>query len=129
VDRLPATDGRDAGRGANLGWSLTEGRHRYRGANPKGGVLPIFEYSHDEGCSITGGYVYRGTAIPHLAGAYVYADYCEGGLRALTTSGGRVTGTRAFDLPLRQVQSFGEDDAGNLYALLASGPVLRLVSA
>jgi glucose/arabinose dehydrogenase len=128
IDRLPATDGQAAGRGANLGWSLMEGDHRYRGANPEGGVLPLFEYSHDHGCSITGGYVYRGTAIAHLEGAYLYADYCQSGLRALTTDGRRVTGTRTFDLPLPQVQSFGEDDDGNVYVLLASGPVLRLVS-
>jgi glucose/arabinose dehydrogenase len=128
VDRLAATDGQDAGRGANLGWSLVEGGHRYRGANPKGGVLPLYEYSHDHGCSITGGYVYRGTAIRDLDGAYLFADYCEPGLRALTTDGHRVTGTRTFDLDLPQVQSFGEDDAGNVYVLLASGPVLRLVS-
>jgi glucose/arabinose dehydrogenase len=129
VDHLVATGGRNAGRGANLGWSLVEGSHPYRGTNPPGGVLPVYEYSHDHGCAIVGGYVYRGAAIPGLQGAYLFADYCAAGLRAITTSGTSVTASRTFDLPLPQVQSFGEDQDGEVYALLATGPVLRIVSA
>ncbi len=130
VDRLPATGGRDAGRGANLGWSRMEATHPFQGGtNPPGGVLPVYEYSHAHGCSITGGYVYRGSAIAGLHGAYLFADYCEGGLRAIVATGGHVTDSRTFDLPLDQVQSFGQDSSGEVYALLAGGPVLRLVSA
>jgi glucose/arabinose dehydrogenase len=129
VDRLPATAGRDAGRGANLGWNLMEGTHPYQGTNPPGGVLPIFEYSHDEGCSITGGYVYRGKAIPALQGAYLFADYCGRGIRAIATTGDAVTASSSFDLPVSQVQSFGEDADGEVYVLPADGPVVRLVTA
>jgi glucose/arabinose dehydrogenase len=129
VDRLPATAGRNAGQGANLGWNLMEGTHPYEGTNPPGGVLPIFEYSHDDGCSITGGYVYRGTAIPALQGAYLFADYCGQGIRAIVTKGDTVVASRSFDLPVAQVQSFGEDADGELYVLPADGPVVRLVSA
>lgn len=128
VDHLAAADGRDAGRGANLGWNRMEGTHPYDGGtNPAGGVLPVFEYSHDDGaCSITGGYVYRGTALPDLVGAYLFTDFCRPGLQAIRVSGGRTTSHRTFDLPLEQVQSFGEDGAGELYALQADGAVLRL---
>ncbi|MCU1496775.1 MAG: sugar dehydrogenase [Acidimicrobiales bacterium] len=131
VDRLPATAGRDAGQGANLGWSLMEGTHPYAGTNPPGGVLPIYEYSHDQGCSITGGFVYRGKAIPALQGAYLFADYCGHGIRAIVadTDTGAVVGSRSFDLPVAQVQSFGEDATGEIYVLPASGPIVRLVSA
>ena len=129
LDHLPATDGTGAGLGANLGWNRMEGTHSFDGgSNPPGGVLPVFEYSHDDGgCAVVGGYVYRGTAIPELDGAYLYTDYCQAGLRALTLDGEQVTGTRAFDLPIQQVQSFGEDGDGELYVLLTSGEVLRLI--
>jgi glucose/arabinose dehydrogenase len=129
LDHLPATDGVGAGLGANLGWNRMEGTHPFEGgSNPKDGVLPVFEYSHADGaCAVVGGYVYRGTAIPDLEGAYLFTDYCQEGLRALTLHGGQVGGTRTFDLPIHQVQSFGEDADGELYALLTSGEVLRLI--
>jgi glucose/arabinose dehydrogenase len=132
VDRLPATAGRDAGRGANLGWSRMEGSHPYDGGtNPSGGVLPVLEYDHRDGaCAIVGGYVYRGTAIPQLDGAYLYTDYCQRGLRALALGAdGKVAQRRSFDLRLEQVQSFGEDADGALYALTTAGQVLRLEKA
>ena len=129
VDRLPATDGRDAGLGANLGWNRMEGTHPFDGKPQAGDVAPVFEYSRDDGCSIIGGYVYRGDAIPDLQGAYLFADYCQGGLRAIKVDDqGAVTDERTFDLPLEQVQSFGEDADGEVYILLASGEMLRLVS-
>ena len=75
--------------GANLGWDLMEGTHGYDGgSNPDGGVLPVFEYDHGEGCSITGGVVYRGTGVPGLAGAYLFTDFCEGTIRAVRVTGG-----------------------------------------
>lgn len=130
VDHLRASGGTGAGQGANLGWNEVEGTHPYEGGeNPPGGVLPVFEYSHDEGgCAVVGGYVYRGTEVPDLTGAYLYTDYCQDGLRALTVAGDRVSGTRTFDLPIQQVQSFGEDADGELYVLLTSGEVRRLVA-
>jgi glucose/arabinose dehydrogenase len=131
VDRLAAVDGRDAGRGANLGWNRMEGSHPYEGGtNPPGGVLPVLEYDHgDGGCAVVGGYVYRGTAIPDLVGAYLYTDYCQRGVRAIALGAdGTVAQRRTFDLRLEQVQSFGEDADGEVCALTAAGEVLRLES-
>ena len=130
VDRLPASGGFDAGKGANLGWSEMEATHPFEGGeNPAGAVLPIFEYGRDAGCSITGGYVYRGDDIPALTGAYLYADFCSRGVRGLQLAGETVIDARTWDLPVEQVQSFGQGDDGELFVLLASGPVLRLTAA
>jgi hypothetical protein len=121
--------GFDAGKGANLGWDEMEGLHPYGGGeNPPGAVLPIYEYTHENGCSITGGYVYRGDDIPGLVGAYLFADYCETGVRGLQVDGSTVIDDRTWDLPVEAIQSFGQDDRGELYLLLASGPVLKLVA-
>lgn len=80
------------GRADNYGWSAFEGTHRFNSDQPvDGAVPPIFEYSHgDAGCSISGGAVYRGSAIPDLQGLYVYGDYCAGNIMALTISNRRV---------------------------------------
>lgn len=129
VNRLPSAAGFDAGKGANLGWSQMEGTHAFGGGeNPPGGVLPIHEYGHDPGCSVTGGYVYRGDDIPGLAGTYLFADYCGTGVSGLQLDGGTVIDTRTWDLPVSQVQSFGQADDGELFLLLASGPVLKLIA-
>lgn len=126
IDLLPAADG--AGRGANLGWSEMEGTHPYRGGtNPPGAVLPIYEYSHDEGrCSITGGVVYRGAALPDLAGAYLFADYCSGELRAVRARGGEVVDEATFDVAVPGATSFGTDAAGEVYVLSEEGGIHRL---
>src|SRR5690606_34937450 len=88
VNRLAAADG--AGRGANLGWDLFEGREPFDDADPAAApwsdgpfVEPIHTYGRDQGCSVTGGQVYRGSAIQELRGAYLFADYCGSGVRAL----------------------------------------------
>jgi glucose/arabinose dehydrogenase len=108
--------------GRNLGWRCFEGTHRFSSCTPAGGHTgPLFEYSHDEGCSITGGYVYRGERIPDLVGAYLFADYCNGALRALTQSGGRVTLQRSLGVDPGRVVSFGQDLAGELYVLTVTG--------
>ncbi len=128
IDRLSSTDGFDAGRGLNLGWDQLEGSHEFEGENPPGAVLPIHEYSHDDGCSVTGGYVYRGKAIPALVGTYLFADYCSAGVRGLQLDGAAVIDQRTWDLPLEGLQSFGQDRNGELFVLLESGPVLQLVN-
>jgi glucose/arabinose dehydrogenase len=114
--------------GANFGWPLMEGSRRNRGANPEGAVLPIFEYGHDQGCSVTGGYVYRGSRLPALRGVYVYSDFCSGTLWGLVQSGGQEAGQRELDVGgasgLR-VASFGEDSAGELYVLNLGGGLFR----
>jgi glucose/arabinose dehydrogenase len=128
IDLLPADGGFDAGRGDNLGWAEMEATHPYKGGkNPSGAVLPIFEYGRDEGCSVIGGYVYRGEGIAGLQGAYLYSDYCGTGVRGLQVDGEEVIDQRTWDLPFEDAYSLGQDDAGELYVLLASGPVLKLV--
>jgi hypothetical protein len=131
VDLLPATDGRNAGRAANLGWSEMEGTHPFEGGeNPPDAVLPIYEYGHaDGGCSITGGYRYRGTAVPDLVGVYLFADFCRDTVEGLQLDdAGAVVGHRAWALAADQVQSFGEDADGELYVLQAGGQVSRIVA-
>ena len=89
IDLLPAADG--GGRGANLGWNEMEATHPFEGgSNPDGAVLPVFEYDRSEGaCSVTGGVVYRGAAIPGLDGAYLFTDFCDGRIRAVRAAAGR----------------------------------------
>ena len=88
IDAAPATNGRNAGRGDNFGWNRLEGTHEYAGDAPRNAVSPVYQQAHDDGaCSITGGFVYRGAAVPALAGRYVFTDYCDGRLRALTPKG------------------------------------------
>jgi glucose/arabinose dehydrogenase len=127
IDRLLADDG--GGRGANLGWNGLEGTHGYKGGkNPAGAVLPIYEYSHDDGtCSITGGALYRGKAIPDLDGAYLFADYCAPSIRALQVDGaGKVTAVRNFDDGTKAISSFGTGPDGEVYVLALGGGISRL---
>jgi glucose/arabinose dehydrogenase len=129
IDLLPSAGGFDAGRGANLGWDEMEGTHPFDGgSNPGGAVLPIYEYSTEEGCSIIGGYVYRGDAVPPLQGTYLFADYCTVGVRGIQVDGTTVIDERTWDLPAQQVQSFGQDNDGELLLLLTGGQVLKLVA-
>ncbi|MDE0516174.1 MAG: hypothetical protein OXH43_07550, partial [Acidimicrobiaceae bacterium] len=116
------------GLGANLGWRLREGLHRFTGDEPLNHADPVWEYSQDDGCSVTGGYVYRGSAIEDLYGAYVFGDYCTSRLWALQISTGEVEfrelGAEVFGGSLA---SFGEDAHGELYALSLNGTVARIV--
>ena len=125
IDRLAF----DRAGGANLGWNVFEGATRYRDGSAPQAVPPVAEYQHDDGrCSITGGHVYRGERIPDLAGAYVYGDFCDGVVRALVVDdSGRVVDQRAFEVQVNALVSFGEDAAGELYALSLEGTVYRLV--
>jgi glucose/arabinose dehydrogenase len=116
--------------GQNYGWRLREGDHEYTGARPPHNVDPIYEYSHDTGgCVVTGGFVYRGSAIANLQGAYVFADYCLGKVTALVQRGAKVTAHRALGPRTGLVSSFGEDERGELYVLSLDGPVYQLVPA
>lgn len=129
VDVAPASG--EIGRGANYGWNIMEGAHCLSGdqCDQTGLTLPVFEYGHGQGCSITGGYVYRGSAIPDLQGLYFYGDFCQGWVRSLRYASG--TATEVTDWPrLRpggSVLSFGEDTAGELYVLSSSGGVFKMV--
>ena len=129
IDVSTAADG--AGRGVNYGWNVMEGFQCFQvsGCDRTGLTLPVLEYSHQEGCSITGGYVYRGSAIPDLQGHYFYADFCQGWVRSLRYAGGVVTDQASWPtlIPGGPILSFGEDSAGELYILQAGGGVFKIV--
>lgn len=123
VDYQP---GASAG-GENYGWALREGSHRFKGAAPSGHAGPIYEYANADGnCAVTGGYVYRGEKIGNLAGAYVFADFCVGRLRAFLPDDGRALDHRFLGPRAENLASFGEDQRGELYVLSLSGPVYRI---
>jgi len=114
--------------GANFGWSLFEGSLPFAApasAAPEG-VVPIAEYSHDEGCSVTGGYVYRGEAIPDLRGAYVFGDFCQGRVQAIVASEGALYASADLGVQVDSLVSFGQDADGELYVLSLDGGVYRL---
>jgi glucose/arabinose dehydrogenase len=129
IDLLPAAEG--GGRGANLGWDQMEATHPYEGGtNPAGAVLPVYEYSHADGCSVTGGAVYRGTAIPGLGGAFLFTDYCEGTIRAVRASGGQATEEHTYaEAQAANLVSFAVDNDGEVYVVSLDGPVYRLGAA
>ena len=126
----------------NFGWNVVEGSHCYnaRACDKSGFTLPVAEYSHDDGCSITGGFVYRGKALPELDGRYFYADYCTGLLRSFVwtpdPSAEKAPGwvrehwnwKRAIDrnAVLSQVSSFGVDHDGELYIVMLTGSIYKL---
>jgi len=114
--------------GENYGWSQMEGTHPFRGGTePANHVPPVHEYDRTGlGCSVTGGYVYRGGAIPGLAGQYVYSDYCDGTLRTLEIEDGRVTGEHDLGVNGGEVVSFAQDGDGELYVLAIGGTVSRV---
>ncbi|MXZ54155.1 MAG: PQQ-dependent sugar dehydrogenase [Acidimicrobiaceae bacterium] len=116
------------GLGANLGWRLREGLHRFTGDEPPDHADPVWEYSQDDGCSVTGGYVYRGSAIDDLYGAYVFGDYCTSRLWAVQISRGEVEFRElGAEVLGGSLASFGEDADGELYALSLNGTVARIV--
>ena len=126
-----ASGANGAGRGVNYGWSRMEGLHCSRGqvCDQTGLALPVVEYSHSDGCSVIGGYVYRGAAMPALQGKYFYSDYCSGWVRSFQMEAGvAVDGTDWPELsPEGQVTSFGEDAVGELYLVTAQGSVFKVV--
>ncbi|HEV7590165.1 MAG TPA: PQQ-dependent sugar dehydrogenase, partial [Longimicrobium sp.] len=127
VDVVPAATG-----GLNFGWNLMEATHCYSGSgcSQQGLTLPVLEYSHADGCSITGGYVYRGSAIPGLRGHYFYADYCQGWIRSFRWDGSQASDRRSWDLgSIGNITSFGEDAARELYVTSSSGKVYRFAPA
>jgi glucose/arabinose dehydrogenase len=115
----------------NYGWNIMEGTACYQGQTCAcaGLTLPVFEYLHSSGgCSITGGYVYRGKAIPELAGHYLYSDYCAGFLRSFLYTGGAATRQTDWNVSgIGSIVSFGQDGQGELYMLSSNGNVYRIV--
>jgi glucose/arabinose dehydrogenase len=116
--------------GLNYGWRNMEGSTCRVAGCEVIGVLPVTEYGRDQGCSITGGYVYRGSAYPDMAGRYIFGDFCSGRIWSLTRSGsgsGAANFTRNLELLSGlAISSFGEDQAGNLYVVSYAGEILAL---
>ncbi|MBI5962651.1 MAG: PQQ-dependent sugar dehydrogenase [Chloroflexi bacterium] len=121
VDYLPA----GSQGGANFGWSIMEGNHGYDGNPQPGMFLPVAEYSHAEGCSITGGYVYRGTAMPEWNGIYLYGDYCSGKIWGLYQSETGWQSQVMFEAGVT-ITSFGQDESGEIYFASDNGGIYHL---
>ena len=114
----------------NYGWNMMEGTHCYHADDCRKDslMLPVAEYNHGNGCSITGGVVYRGTRIPALAGRYLFTDYCAGWLRSFRFDRGTAIEKRQYRLDkLESPTSFGVDSDGEVYVLSHGGEVFRLV--
>jgi len=118
--------------GIDYGWNTIEGTKCFDpsiGCDATGTQLPVYEYNTSDGCAITGGYVYRGSDFPQLAGHYFYADYCRGQLRSFEYADGSVMSLRNWSGEfgsVGNVTSFGVDDSQRLYILTDGGNVLRL---
>lgn len=112
----------------NFGWDVYEGSRRFeeKGAGPGQLVFPVYEYGHDRGCTVIGGYVYRGKAKPAERGRYVFGDYCSGTVWSFRVMGGKATRVRTEPFEIGSLSSFGEDVAGELYATSLGGVLYRL---
>jgi glucose/arabinose dehydrogenase len=126
VDFVPAGT---AG-GMNFGWSYYEGTHPYQDQPPAGETftMPVSEYSHADGCAITGGYVYRGPALPEWQGVYFYGDYCTGNVWGLIQTSQDKWQSRILFTTSAEITTFGVDEAGEIYLSdYKRGTILRLV--
>jgi glucose/arabinose dehydrogenase len=116
----------------NYGWDVFEGNEMFEDEepNPRGRLVPpILQYSHDEGCSVTGGFVYRGEAIPSAYGHYFYGDYCSGLVWSFAARDGKATDEKRHSFQVESLSSFGEDLDGELYLLSLDGEIFRLAPA
>lgn len=134
IDVAPAAQGR--GKGLNYGWNIMEGTLCTPGVNPDcnktGLTLPVLDYDHSGGaCSVTGGYVYRGSALPQIRGTYFYGDYCAGWVKSFVYRNGTATNQKNWESlrPGGNITSFGEDGEGELYILTSQGGVYRIIAA
>jgi glucose/arabinose dehydrogenase len=129
VDFLP----KGTGAGANFGWRCMEGSQpnpNISPCTPSGTYAPpVFDYTHNGRCSLTGGYVVRDADVPTLHGRYVYGDFCTGEVRSLVLAQPAASDDRAESLTVPRVSSFGEDSRGRLYAASLQGPVYRIDEA
>jgi glucose/arabinose dehydrogenase len=132
IDALAADEqGRNAGRGANLGWRRMEGTHPFNGGHaPADHTPPIYEYDHsNDACAVVGGYVYHGDAIPSLDGWYLYGDFCNGIIGMLQAVDGELVSNDPnvdIAMPDFTLQSFGQDASGEVYVLGGNGTVARI---
>ena len=125
VNARPGDEG-----GVNYGWNVMEGSECFRqdDCDRTGLALPVVEYDHGDGCSITGGFAYRGSALAELRGHYFYSDFCSGFVRSFRLAGGTAVERREWPElePGGSVTSFGEDAGGELYLLTREGSVHRV---
>ncbi len=131
ISRLAAADG--GGRGANLGWDLFEGTERFEDPDPADGdasagpfVEPVLTYSHDEGCSISGGVVVRDPRLPALDGAYLFGDFCQPWIRAVRVAADGTVSTADLGLEASSVVSFARGPDDEVYVVGLDGAVSRL---
>jgi glucose/arabinose dehydrogenase len=113
---------------ANYGWKAFEGRARFSSTalGPGELVAPVQVYGRGDGCSVTGGYVYRGRAVASARGRYFFGDYCSGTVWSLRIEGGRAVDVQREGIRVEGLTSFGEDVSGELYFATASGRILKL---
>jgi glucose/arabinose dehydrogenase len=125
VDVAPA-----GAKGINWGWSAREGFHPFHGPAPAGARDPILETRHADGaCAVVGGYVYRGRAIPALDGVYLFGDDCRPNLVGVVAAQGHVVAQRDLGPTVSALTTFGEDNAGEVYAVARGGTVYRITAA
>lgn len=124
IEEVDVVDWRDGS--PNFGWSILEGSECFQAdtCDRSGMIEPVYEYTHSDGCAITGGFVYRGDAIPELTGQYLFSDYCTGWLRSVDREGAvhdwLPTGT------LSGVTGFGTDTSGELYLMTTAGTIYAI---
>ncbi len=123
IDYLPA----GSPGGTNFGWRFKEGTHAYEGGAPADSLLvdPVYEYDHSFGCSITGGYVYRGQNLPEWQGIYIFGDYCSGRIWGLMRQNDQWVAQQMFQTG-GGLTAFGQDEAGEVYIVEANGVISRL---
>jgi glucose/arabinose dehydrogenase len=123
IDFLPA----GSSSGANFGWDYREGNHRFEGIYLGDDLIdPVAEYDHAQGCSVTGGYVYRGVNLPAWQGVYVYGDYCSGRVWALLRNADGAWQNASLFNTGTSISSFGVDEAGEIYLVDHTGDVYLL---
>jgi len=125
IDFLPA----GSPTAANFGWNYREGAHPFRGTPPADLKLidPVFEYSHGDGCSVTGGYVYRGVALPEFRGVYLFSDYCSGVVWGLLKGANGSWQSQELFVTDYNPSSFGQDNDGEIYLInQGGGSILQL---
>jgi glucose/arabinose dehydrogenase len=132
-EEVNVSTGTSAGKGINYGWNITEGSLCFpigSMCSTAGLMLPLVEYDHSgSACSITGGYVYRGSAVPALQGTYFYGDFCARFVRSFRLVNGMATEQADWAAlnPGGNITSFGEDEAGELYIMTSNGGLFRIV--
>lgn len=128
IDFAPVDGNGLAARGANFGWNKMQGSRPTGDETPDDAVGPVFEYAKGADCAVVGGALYRGLAVPGMAGAYIYGDFCSGQIRGLITDGGSVLDHRelGISVPPNTLSAFGETNDGEIWVLSLDGRIFRI---